>query len=717
MRNNTLAAAVGMAAISVSIQAVAASAGDAPEKSDGRSALEEVIVTAQKREERAQDVPVAITVFDAAALAKKGVTSFGDLTQKVPALSITPYSYSSATLAVFMRGVGQVDVINVARDPGVGIYVDDVYLARSTGLTSDLGEIERVEVLRGPQGTLYGRNTIGGAVKFITAKPTGTFGLKETIDVGNLGRLRSLTSINLPEWEGISSKLSYMRSSFDGWVDNPGTGGDFGVKDQESWRVALRWQASDQVTVDYSYDRATQDGTPNYFQFAQGPGYQGVVTGIAQPNFVTRSARPVDFPLRDDFTESGHALTVNWNISDLLSLKSVSSYRRIESLLQLDTVEAFNQPVGEYYRSDQDAFQQEFLLNGSTPTANLKYNLGAFYFTESADQVFAYNVDGFTATHYPTLAHVLANSLPGEAKNSAAGLYSNLTWTPPVLDGRLDLTAGVRYSWDKREAKGGLLAVGSGEVDYTSVDPSVTADYRWTEDVHTYVKYARAYRAGGFNLFNSRLRSFDPERLASWEVGLKSMWWQDRLRFNINVFSQDYTDIQVGFIDVAPGTSTLVTFTENLGEARFRGVEGEIELMPLDGLKLTADYSYLDARIVEVGSAGVFTTPPVLSNAPKWKYNLGAEYTFAPFGFGTLSALAGYSYQDEQYSGGADLTPGYGLYNARLTLADLALGRGKVAISLWGNNLSDEHYTYFKNVSAVIYGEPRSYGVNATFSY
>lgn len=255
------------------------------------------------------------------------------------------------------------------------------------------------------------------------------------------------------------------------------------------------------------------------------------------------------------------------------------------------------------------------------------------------------------------------------------------------------------------------------DADYTSVDPSVTADYRWTEDLHTYVKYARAYRAGGFNLFNSELRSFDPEKLASWEAGVKSMWLDNRLRVNLSVYSQSYTDIQVGYIDFVPGTNTLVQFTQNLGEARYRGVEGEIEVSPVTGLRLTADFAYMDAKILEVGSAGAFTSPPVLANAPKWKYNLGAQYTFDPFSFGSLSMLAGYSFQGAQFSGGAAETPEYDLYNARITLADLALGRSTATVALWGNNLADKHYTYWNAGSAVIYGEPRSYGVTVTFGF
>jgi iron complex outermembrane receptor protein len=709
-----------MAFVDVSFAADPNSARSQPDQR--APALEEIIVTAQRREERAQDVPLAITAFDAAALARIGFTNLGDLMEKVPSLAITPYPNSSSSLVIFMRGVGQIDAVQIARDPGVGIYADDVYLARGMALTVDLGDTERVEVLRGPQGTLYGRNTIGGAVKFISAKPTGKFGIKETLDVGNLGYIRSLTNVNLPAVGGLSSKLTYLNSSSDGWVDNPGASRDFGEKEQEGYRVALRWQPLGALMFDYVYDHATQDGAAYYEQRQ----YSFPLFPFAfplLPDRVGTSSRPVDLPIRDDFTGSGHSLTATWDLAESATLKSISAYRELDANQLHDTVEAFNLPAVIGNDVQQHQFSQELLLSGAITDPSLKYHVGAFYFTETGDQQGSSLANPFglaLANPYvpPTLAD-LAPPVVSNATNESVGVYADVSWSPSILDDGLSIDAGGRYSKDTRDA----LRVGSppGDTEYSRFDPSVTVDYRWTEDLHAYVRYATAYRAGGFNLLNSNLSPFEPEKLTSYEVGLKSLWWDSRLRLNIDAFTQTYDDMQLDFIDPA----LQQVFTLNAGKAKFKGVEGEIELLPVEGLRLAVDLTYMDAE--QSGAIiNPFTQTPVpgtsLPNAPEWKYNASAEYTFPKLSIGTLSVLAGYSFRDDETSNGGpgtagDPRPSYSLINARVTLSDIPVGIGRVALALWGNNLADKEYQYYHNFGAAIFGQPRSYGVNVVYNY
>jgi iron complex outermembrane receptor protein len=358
--------------------------------------LEEIVVTAQKYSQKIEATPLSITAFSAADLENMGFTNFSDLTNKVPSLAITPYAYAGSILEVFIRGVGQSDVVNISRDPGVGIYLDDVYLARSTALTTDLGDVERVEVLRGPQGTLYGRNTIGGAIKFVTAGPTGVFDAKESIDFGNFGYIRTLTSIDLPEYAGFSIKATFAKSDDDGWVHNPGTGGDFGSKDEEGYRIALRWRPRDTVTVDYVFDYGTQHGTPNYLQRGYdipAQDYPGVTdTSPLQPGRVEQSWRPVDIPLKDDFKDFGHALTVTWDVADQTTLKSVTSYRQNDSNFTLDTAEAFNTPQIEYYVLAEHQASEELILEGTDDDLALKYTAGVLGFVESGSQTYGWGL-------------------------------------------------------------------------------------------------------------------------------------------------------------------------------------------------------------------------------------------------------------------------------------------------------------------------------------
>jgi len=692
--------------------------------------LEEIIVTAQKRNEKLQDVPIAITAFNAAALEKMGFTNMGDLAEKVPALAITPYPNSSSSLVVFMRGVGEVDAIQLARDPGVGIYLDDVYIARGEALTADLGDIERVEVLRGPQGTLYGRNTIGGAVKFITAKPTGEFGVKESLDVGNYGYIRNLISVNLPEFAKISAKLTYMNSSVDGWVHNPGTGGDFGSKTQEGYRIALRWRPLDSVMVDYTYDNARQGGVSPYEQHAYSSLELGFVFPL-QPSRVDQSWRGVNLPIEDSFVSSGHALTATWDLSEAVSVKSITAYRDLKATALHDTTEAFNLPVVIFTGIDQHQFSEEGLLSGTLDDLAVKYTVGGFYFTEKGGMrnsglANQFSLRFFLRPYIPPMLADLAPATASGAENQSAGAYANLTWTPPILDDRLSFIVGGRYSSDDRSASN---AGASADTSYASFDPSITIDFKWTDKLHTYAKYAKGYRSGGFNLYNTSLSPFGPEQLRSYEIGLKSLWWNDRLQVNIDGYIQDYKAIQLDFVDpLGAGGAGGGIATVNAGKANFRGIEGDFEFLPVDGLTLAANFSYLDAAWAGGSNtiANPFGGPPLvglsLPNTPRWKYDLSAEYTAPPLGIGTLSAVVGYSYRGNEPSNGGpgtagDVRPRYGLVNARLTLSDIALAHGTLAVSMWVNNLTDKKYELYHNFGAVIFGEPRNFGANLTYRY
>ena len=482
---------IGQCAVVLAVLSCAAFGAKAQNASSGQQGasqtdqLEEIVVTAQKYAQKIQTTPLSITAFGKADLENMGFTNLSDLTNKVPSLAITPYAYAGSILEVFIRGVGQTDVVNISRDPGVGLYLDDVYLARSNALTTDLGDIERVEVLRGPQGTLYGRNTIGGAIKFVTAPPSGKFDARESIDAGNFGYVRTLTSVDLPDYAGLSLKATFVKSDIDGWVSNPGSGGDFNAKDEEGYRIALRWRASDVLTVDYAFDYATQHGTPNYIQHGYDyppQDYPGVTdTSPLQPNRVDHSWRPVDLPEKDDFKAYGHALTVTWDIADQTTLKSVTAFRESDSNFTLDTAEAFNTPQIEYYVLAERQASQELILNGASDDLNLKYTAGALGFIESGSQTFGFINNPFI-THLPGFSDLAM--VPGSARNRSAGLYANVTWTPPILDDRLSIILGGRYSWDWRYANGGFVP-SSGSVGYTSFDPSITVDYRWTDEIHT----------------------------------------------------------------------------------------------------------------------------------------------------------------------------------------------------------------------------------------
>ncbi len=654
--------------------ASAPSDGDTPE-------VEEIIVTAQKRAEKAQDVPIPMNVLGAAALERIGFTDITDLVREVPALQLQPFNYSSSVVDLRIRGVGSLNTISVSNDPAVGLYIDDVYVARSAGIVMDMADVERIEVLRGPQGTLYGRNTIGGAVKFVSAKPTGTFGVTGSFDFGNFGHARGLINVNLPKFAAFSLKLSYLRSSFDGWVRNPGTGRNFGRRDREGFRAALRWTPDPDMTVDYVFDRGTQDGTANFFQ-----------AGFPRQ----RISPPISTAMQDDFTASGHALTVDWRAGRNVSLKSITAFRKIDTDSVTDTAGAFfSLPIVGYTAIHQTQFSQEFLLTGDAPEASVRYTVGALFFRESGKTRFG------IATGSPTPFFFLD---PGRARNVAAGLYANVTWTPPLLDGRLDVTIGARASYDERRAAGGVTAFSRDATHSSSFDPSLTLDYRWSDDIHSYLKVSRGYRTGGFSLFDEDLRAFDPEHIVSYEAGLKSTLLNKRLLFNINAFHNDYSDIQISDIVQTPNCPFGCASTVNGGSADFDGFESEVEIRPVAGLRLQGNIAYLHTK----GNV-------IFLNAPRWSYNAGGEYSVPLASVGTVSALLNYAYSSAQVSSTtgaiAFLNDRRGLLNARLSLSDLDIGGVRTSIALWANNITNKDYTVYSNSGALIFGEPRTYGL------
>jgi iron complex outermembrane receptor protein len=695
--------------------------------------LEEVIVTARKREENAQDVPLSLTVLDSGALAKMGFTDITTIKDRVPAIDITPDNNSPLEMVVFMRGVGGTDDEQLSRDNGVGVYLDDVYVGHGMMLASQLADIERIEVLPGPQGTLYGRNTIGGAVKFISSKPTGVFDVKNSMDVGNFGYVDNVTSFDLPSVEQVSAKLTALYSHDDGWVKNDGSAGNFGRRDATGFRGALRWDPTDDLTVDYVYDHSDTHGTPNYLQYQYNLNLYGFNIIPVSPNRLETSWRPENFPQDDRFIGSGDALTVNWSLSHQVSVKSITAYREVDASYRADSMEGFDLGIAQAISTKQHQFSQEFLLTGNTIDSGLSYHLGLFYFKESGIQYFYQNNDFAqlsAAVPYipPTFADMDLNCIC-TTSNSSKAVYGDLVWAPPILDRRLSLEVGGRESSDTREitrhrpnSAPPLPVDDSGEASYSSFDPAVTIDYKMTPTAHMYAKVSKAYQAGGFDAFNNDYaHAFGPEHVTNYEVGVKSEWLQHRLLLNADAFYEQYVHMQEIFFD--PNyASTGASLTVNAGKARIGGGEAQIAVLPVEALSLNAQVVYLNTKQTVTDPFLFVTTTGPLSSAPMWKGNIFAEYTFGRFYFGQVSANVGYSLNAKQLPIGetgivGDYRPAYWLLDARLTLSDIKMSDGNLAVSVWGKNLTDAQYETYHAFQGVEYGQPRTYGLNVTYKF
>jgi len=702
------------------------------------SGIQEVVVTAQKREENLQTTPIAISAMSSDDIEKMGITDFNGVAKASPSIHFTTYP-SSNMLTLYMRGQGINDPMQVTADGAVGLYQDGFYVGRPLGAIFELADLERVEVLRGPQGTLYGRNTTGGAVNLISKKPTGEFGFKQSFSFGTRNLFRSQTVIDLPEWHNVSTKLTVLKSSEDGYVKNAGSSHDYGESGQLSGRFALNWRALDNLSVDYFMETGALDSTPGYVQNAAVQ-RSGTVAGYTHADHPRGSTyRPVDLPESTSRFEN-HGLTVTWDISDTLSFKSLTGYRELKFDGYQDYAEALGTAVSTNANTTLDlvndyTFSQEFQLIGSAFDDSIRYVSGLYYFRDSVSHYEDF-FTGLLATPAYTSFSQKLRDVSAEAKSLAA--YGQVTWTPDILEHKLDLTLGLRFTRDDRSADRDLVSIASGPMfpggpfvrselgenndqRFSRFNPAATVNYNWNDDLSTYLKVSTGYRAGGSSEaapFGSFDLTYGPEKVTALEAGLKSYWLDRRVRINGAVFQNKLTDMQM-LISTDPVDSSVVQGF-NAGKATMQGVELEVLVQPVADFSMGLNYAYLHTKFdsVKAPAGSIFdnTFNPaspyaaggeirdlfVVPNAPRHSLNLSADYTFAHFDNSTLAAHLDYRWQSRMFTsalGGSGVpdkvsvsVPSYGLLNGRLTWA-VELPRGdRARISLWGENLTNEEY-------------------------
>ena len=692
----------------------------------GGSAIEEIVVTAQKREESLQDTPISIAAFSARDLENKGISGLTDLRAQVPNLQLTPFPNNAATTQIFMRGVGLADD-QITQDGGVAVYMDGVYVARSQGLAMEVADLERIEVLRGPQGTLYGRNATGGAINFITRKPDlGDFGFKGQVTIGNYDNRRFKAAVNIPVGETIAARLSYVNQKQHGFIRNPGTGIDrWGDKDREAMRADVLWQPSDRFSLRYSYDRTEIGDTPYYV--ALSPLHPRVLDRPEAGSPLVRDVLP------NDITSQGHSLTAEYEVSDTLTVRSITGYRKLDNFQNQDYLTGALGPnplQKNSSRAKQDQWSEEVQLIGDALDGALQYVAGFYYFKESGSN-FSNSYSPPTLTRSFTTATI---------DNRSYALFGQATYTPQWLDNRLHLTVGLRQSWDKREAtlsrqtqvNGGPITTipgfGDGNRTFKDFSPSFVVAFDASPDVNIYAKAVKGYKSGGFNVRASSITRFDegfgPETLWSYEAGIKSQWLDNRLRFNAAAFISKYSDIQVN-VQSDP-TNIRLTDVLNAGKATVKGVEVDLTLAPVRNLRLSVNYGYLLARYDEIldATGSNIADNYRFTNAPKHTIALDLTYDLPRLPIGQLSANVNYTAQSDKFtnstiSSGKYIIGDYGLLNARLTLGDIPGVKG-VRASFWGRNLTDKNYYIMQfNVGrpGALFGEPRTYGIDLNVEF
>ena len=632
------------------VAAIATATPVVAQDSDRTMVLEEVTVTAQKRSESLQDTPISITAFGVDELQNMGVFEAGQIANYTPNLQINRQPSSMDNYGYGIRGVSNGETALLV-EPTVGMYVDGIYIARSTGAVFDVVDLERIEILRGPQGTLYGRNTIGGAINLITEKPLEEFAVQQKFTVGNRGFLRSTTTVDTGMMGNFSARLTYNYNEKDGLVRNIVHGNKLGEQESKAFRAAVRWVPTDNVTVDYSYDESDRDSNAALSQLVhvRRAEIAGAIT--QQAAAMANENRLDDLSMAfssgvDSYSDiESHTLTLEWDINASLTFKSITSSRDWGSgttgtdfgSFMSDGATVLNGiggliPAGEYvptFRaerlSDNEQFTQEFQLLGDAFDDKLLYTLGVYYFEEESNEdnpqwfvlpaEIAYGrldqgtksflcMDPTFQNPYACIGKDTLLSSPifqYGSDNESRAVYGQFTY---AMSDQLDVTFGVRYSEDDKKAYLRNSSINGGETtsrakdDWSNTSTALTLNYAWNDEMRTYVTVSQGYRSGGFNARANNADDFsdgfDEETVVNYEIGMKSDWLDSRVRLNAALFYLEYDDAQISSFKAGEGGAS--SFISNAGELESKGLEIEFTALLTDGLRLDLNYGYTDAE-------------------------------------------------------------------------------------------------------------------------
>lgn len=726
-------------------------AGDATSQGPG---LSEIVVTAQKRETKLQKTPISISVMKSADLTNRHVISLEDLGDgSIPSLRVAPFFARNSALTIGVRGVGvQGDANQPARDQAVGVYVDGVYLGRAQGLGSALYDIDHIEVLKGPQGTLFGRNTEGGAISIVTRQPSGVFRANVTAGYGDYNGYKTEAHVDLPSYDNVSIKLDGLLDKRDGLVKNPNSSGqpDFDSYDKRGFHGEALWKPTDAFSADYAYDVSYDGTTPYYVQLTKHGSLALAPLIQLQPDRATTAN--VGVPLQPSVGNTyGHRLTLDWRPLNNLEVKSISAYRKLTES-QYDNGEenlSVYAPNGTFSRYSlahtwQDQYSEELQLIGQIPT--LQYVAGALYYHEAArdnaqtPNSLQWNATGTGYSFLPLNLNTVSLDRADHVTTQSIGAFAQATWTPPVLNDISHLTVGGRWTQDKKDGSldvvngalpsyinsAGQTVVGIIPLDKTwsRFDPMVTLAFDVTPDVNLYGKWSTGYRAGGANSRSLTYRPFNPETVSMYEVGAKSEFWDHRGRFNIAAFTGDLRDVQIDFSLVIPGQNRGTLETTNAATGKTQGVEVDFALAPVTGLTFSGSLTYTDVSFSKAFDPFLNTQSVVYPiYTPKEAASLSADYQ-RPVPNALFSVHIDANWAGRQYTMSTDptLSDTSFIVNGRMALSDIQMPDGaKLQLSLWTRNLLDEQHAFERNTSALgqyaIFNEPRTFGVEGNIKF
>lgn len=693
-----------------------------PSQDEHAEGLSEIVVTAQFREQNVQDTPIAITAVNAEMLEARSQTSVIDVANQAPSVSLKPAGAGSGpSLQASIRGIGQTDS-SFAFEPGVGIYVDDVYYSTLTGSVLELLDLERVEILRGPQGTLSGRNSLGGAIKLYSVTPTGEGGYVSAT-IGDHGRMqfRGATDFTLAEdrayvrLSGLTNNVNGHVTRYDYRCLNPGATdvpssistnnsdcaiGTAGGKSYAAMRGTLLVLPADglelKISGDYTRDNSEVQATTQTYA---GPPTNPIFVGDAIAGYDSRFVSSDPFTSYATYCNSknypggdlsraycnpaysrirswGVSGQLDWDLGGSFTLTSVTAFRRYTAEFASDSD---GSPFGlenQYYNPTNRQFTQELRLNGSVGEA-LDFTLGGFHLDSRG--LSAGRVD---APAFGRVDFVQSDII--QIESNAGFLH-----TVAHVSDRLNITGGLRYTEESKDYSYNRTAY-SGPPQVAGItnnyrgsrwDFRAAADFALTDDILAYAQFATGFKGGGAiprPIFPSHalpsfpFSRFGPETLESYEIGLKSTLLDRRLRLNVAGFTSNYDGIQLEINDCGNGGPFVFCIAQaNVGSARIRGLEAELTAEPVDGLTIDGAVSYVDFDYRSVNAATGVQLGMVAPLTPEWKWSVGLQYEASLGNAGTLTPRIDASYQSETYFGAvnrpSNRVAGYTVLNGRLT--------------------------------------------------
>ena len=698
-------------AFALALSLTLVNSAQAAEEESADSKRETVVVTATRSGETLlQDTPIAVTALSANDLDERNIHALEDIYQFTPGLN---FSENAGLGQVYVRGIGT-NLEFAGSDPSTSIHWDGVYLARPGMVFMDFIDVERVEVLRGPQGTLYGRNSTGGTINIISRLPRNKTEGRIGLEIGSYDLYRVSGQYMQPIVEDeLAIGVGFFGGQRDGYVNNVSEIGPEKLNNEANFglQTTVNWFGHDTMDWVFRADMSRSDD--------HGLAYHPTLVneeGVSREALITPTGVQVDnsdpFTLGIDYRPSlvvenaGFSATGDFDLSDTISLKSISAYREMDFISTFDSDFTLVDARISNLTEEQSQISQEFTV--TVDYDQFQFLSGLFYFSEDHEGRFAADFiypAGYTGDVRTDL----------EVETEVLSLFFRGTF---VVNEQLSLWAGARYNDEEKKIKGNIFrdvtvfvpttmefntTIGdmdidrSAKEDWSSFNPSIGLSYEWNDDVTIYGSINDGFKSGGFN-FTADEAPFDEETVLAYEIGMKSLFWDDRVSSSIALFYYDYEDLQVRtFVSEGEGVGT--TPIRNASEASVSGFEYEGILRPTDNLKIFLSYSYLDATYDDYVSARTLT-PSVsvdlkdnyLNSAPQEKYNATIQYT-QYMEKGDLTYTTSYFYQDDTF---------YTAFNDDVTkqeeyyLIDASIryscNDGKTDYTLYGKNLTDEAY-------------------------